>query len=222
MLSKSAKENRILLWRIKGFSSSRPVPGPDVYLPAKKTPHPETRSAFGAGWQQLLAFDIPGCKEFYNRFGLFHMPSQRPVVAHATLNGRMLFWDLQRLEDGVPGTAEGRNTRKRRRKAGGGTIDSNPSDTGSLEPLSKSSNGTPDLEPEKGAESLDTPFKKQKPHKSIPLKDLKTANQCSWSRGGEWCVAVGGDGTMCLFRRWVEGRPKPTGQNFGRFTLEPS
>lgn len=106
------------------------------------------------------------------------------------------------LEAGAVGNAGGRKPAgKRKAKTVASTVDSRSSDAGSIELSSKSSNGTPDLEPEKTGDSLGTPFKYQKAHKSIRLNDLRMANRSSWSVGGEWCVVSGGEQTISLLHR---------------------
>ncbi|KAF2180561.1 WD40 repeat-like protein [Zopfia rhizophila CBS 207.26] len=49
-------------------------------------------------------------------------------------------------------------------------------------------------------------------HKTVMVPKITfTVRQLSWSRGGEWCVAVGDHGMIAIFTRWEEGIPEPTG-----------
>ena len=200
IISKAAKENRILLWRIMGFSSERPVPDPKTFLPAKRTSFPETRSAFGEGWHQLLTFDLPDNPDYWIRFGLFHGPDRHPILAAGNQANHVFFWDLENLEKGVIGhdTLEvpvAKRKRKRRIKA---RVIASESES------SKSSTGTPGSEFDNIGQPLGTAFKKQKAHssKTVPF----SPTQIAWSRGGDWCAMVGHNLTICLFHRW-DGKP---------------
>jgi polycomb protein EED len=51
---------------------------------------------------RLLQFDVPGCEQFYMRFGLFsplYTPIQHPVLAICNSRSKIFFWDLRRLEE---------------------------------------------------------------------------------------------------------------------------
>ncbi|KAI9799518.1 MAG: hypothetical protein M1833_004040 [Piccolia ochrophora] len=105
ILSKCAREDLIVLWRVTGFSSSLPPPPPST----APTTHErlETRSAFGDGYERLIQFSCPGTEPFYMRFGLFHpnlsYPPQytptftHPVLAMGNVNSKISFWDFQQL-----------------------------------------------------------------------------------------------------------------------------
>ncbi|KAI9677768.1 MAG: hypothetical protein M1829_002540 [Trizodia sp. TS-e1964] len=103
ILSKAAKEEKIVLWRIEGFSSSLPPPAPES-APSAYEWH-ETRSAFGGGFERLLQFATPGTNPFFMHFGLFSQPNKHPVLAMGNQRGNVYFWDLQRLEH-WPATAD--------------------------------------------------------------------------------------------------------------------
>lgn len=115
ILSKSARENCILLWRICGFTPSvvasgagaatSTTPPPSSSAPTAAASHnAETRSAWAASTRDdpafalLLTLDMPGCDSFYMRFALLTAPHPHPVVAAANERGRVFFWDLARLE----------------------------------------------------------------------------------------------------------------------------
>lgn len=186
-----------------------------MHLPAHTTESPETRSAFGSGWQQLLTLDSPNCSAYYMRFGLFHAPSNHPILAIGNARQQVFFWDLQSLEQGITGPDErdfegdGHSAKKRKGK-GKARADVLRSSRGesvmpSASSMAQSSAGAGSPMPgsERGTTSLGTPFKHHKAHKCIdlPMPGLN-ASQCAWSTGGEWCVLVGSTGTVCLLQRW--------------------
>ncbi|KAI9800844.1 MAG: hypothetical protein M1825_003627 [Sarcosagium campestre] len=102
ILSKCAREGFIVLWRIIGFSSASPPPGPD----AAPTTHEqrETRSAFGAGYERLLQFACPATDPFYMRFGLFHGAGLHHVLAMGNVHSKIFFWDFAALVACAEGT----------------------------------------------------------------------------------------------------------------------
>ena len=119
IISRAAKENSILIWKIDNFTSNRPPPTYDqAPIPPSqitnrlnaKTTAPllpglanETNSAWGGSFTRLIQLAQPNSELFYIRFSLFHAPSKRPILAAGNQRSRMYFWDLQRLEEtGVP------------------------------------------------------------------------------------------------------------------------
>ncbi|OCL12553.1 hypothetical protein AOQ84DRAFT_360531, partial [Glonium stellatum] len=58
----------------------------------------------------------------------------------------------------------------------------------------------------KASVGVGDPFHPIPAHKSVVVGKVTFAmRQISWSRGGEWAVAVGDQGMICLFRRWEDG-----------------
>lgn len=99
---KGGNKNEILLWKIDGFDSDQPPPE-DPPIPA---PEQQTRSAFPhddkyRGFHRLLTFSIPQTDRFYHRFGLLQVPDVRPILCMGTQESQYLFWDMQRLEEGI-------------------------------------------------------------------------------------------------------------------------
>lgn len=95
----------IVLWGIEGFSSRDPPP-PQSTAPTAYDPSRLTRSAFSpsispAGpvfYTRILEFDTPGCgPQFFMRFRLHCVPDQNQVLAFCNANGRIFFWDFERL-----------------------------------------------------------------------------------------------------------------------------
>lgn len=49
-------------------------------------------------YTRLLELDTPGCgPQFFMRFRLHHAPGQNPVLAFCNANGKVFFWDFERL-----------------------------------------------------------------------------------------------------------------------------
>lgn len=128
VLSKSAQENKIVLWRINGFDSRLPPPSKD--LAPKAQEHLDSRNGFmrthdvlpnginrfdtkdelsdEAAFTRLLEFDAPNCVSFYMRFEILQ-PSPifadlHPVLAIANEVSQLLIWDLEALSRGYNGT----------------------------------------------------------------------------------------------------------------------
>ncbi|KAF2201538.1 WD40 repeat-like protein [Delitschia confertaspora ATCC 74209] len=115
VLSRASKEKTILLWKPDNFSSARPPPtSTSVPIPPSKiakvslNPNPHsmpsfsstsTYSAWSGTFTRLLQFDQPHSEFFYLRLGLFHEWGKRPMLAAGNQKGKLLFWDLQRLEE---------------------------------------------------------------------------------------------------------------------------
>lgn len=204
ILSRSAKENKILLWKIDGFSSSGAVPAASAAPPPTSGSAIGTRSAFGGRFQLLLQFDAPATTLFYMRFGLFHQPHKHPILAMGNEKSKLFFWDLQRLEEG--GAADGKDEpafklprRKGRGDALGETREQSIVSNASSGAVSSSNSSAP---PEKKFTVRD-PFALVAAHKAVTVPKIGFAvRQIAWSNGGEWCVAVGDCGMICLFRRW--------------------
>ncbi len=101
VLSRACHEDIIVLWRIEGFSSDDPIPGPSS-APTTSDTERLTRSAFAPAtssqYSRLLQFHTPGCgHQFYLRFKLFHQKDKNPVLAFGNAHSEIYFWDLARL-----------------------------------------------------------------------------------------------------------------------------
>ncbi|GME52513.1 hypothetical protein GTA08_BOTSDO08672 [Neofusicoccum parvum] len=242
VLSRSAKENQIFLWKIDGFNSNSPPPplstaglneaygisNPEESIDA----YGSTSSAFGKRFQRLLSFDTPVTSLFYNRFSLFHMPNKHPILVIGNEKSKFMWWDLQRLEEAtdgdsktttpgadsvfrvpnkrkraerdVPGLGMGRGMLMQREES----IASNASSgivstaTGSSA-QSSNSNGGPTRKTNKKSWAVSDPFAPVPSHKNIIIPKMTfCTRRIAWSVGGEWAVAVGDYGMVCLFRRW--------------------
>ncbi|KAF2662679.1 WD40 repeat-like protein [Lophiostoma macrostomum CBS 122681] len=126
IISRAAKENTILLWKIDNFSSndSPPASPPLPHSPIVQsrtpvrvpvTPLSGTRSAWGGKFQRLLQFEYPQTDPFYMRFGLLHELGMHPVLAAGNTKSKIFFWDLQVLEEaGLGENVPGAGKKKKR------------------------------------------------------------------------------------------------------------
>lgn len=105
ILSRACHNEVIVLWGIEGFSSSD-LPPPQSAAPTPYDPSRLTRSAFSTSvapagpvlYTRIMELDTPGCgPQFFMRFRLHHAPGQNPVLAFCNANGRVFFWDFERL-----------------------------------------------------------------------------------------------------------------------------
>lgn len=49
-------------------------------------------------YTRIMELDTPGCgPQFFMRFRLHHAPGQNPVLAFCNANGKVFFWDFERL-----------------------------------------------------------------------------------------------------------------------------
>ena len=206
ILSKCAKECKIVLWRIEGFDSSAPVPPSD----AAPSTHVfrETRSAFGGGYQRLLQFETVDTTPFYMRFSLFSQPFKAPVLVIGNEKSKVFFWDLQRLEtwtekDDVrprfPAKKNSKQPSVGQREASVASTMSSSVQPGSNDSQSSAGSGFPRSKERYGVED---PFKAIKPHKSLTVPKIEfAARRAAWSVGGEWLLVVGDQGMIAAFHR---------------------
>lgn len=201
VISKACRENKILLWKITGFSSSKPLP-PRTSAPTIQG-HSETRSAFsdcsaGGGFQVLLTFGLTAADPFWMRFGLFHQPSSHPMLAMGNMKGRISFWDLKLLEDGVVDKI----------KDGVGSAGAGPRGRGKGKARITARDESVDSASSTAADAngLRGPFARLAPHKIVIAEpgNAFSTRQSAWSLGGEWCVVVGNAGTISVLRRWEQ------------------
>ncbi len=212
ILSKCAREGKIVLWRIQGFSSSAPPPSPEA-APIARLQEP-TRSAFGDGYERLLQFQLPKVEPYYIRFNVFAQPFKHAVLAAGNNESTVYFWDLQQLIDWAPNTtlpfsvptpttittaAATTTTRMKGHGQGRGQ-------TKAAAALSTVSNKSADKPGP--AHDLSNPFKLVPAHAqktvAFPKQPRKrfAVRQVAWSVGGEWMVSVGDDSTLAIFGRW--------------------
>ncbi|RPA87497.1 WD40 repeat-like protein [Ascobolus immersus RN42] len=200
IISKSAAEFRIVLWRITNFSSALPP------LPRSAAPTApelgETRSAYGGTYERLLQLHIPFTDPFYMQFGLFQKAHMSTLLAMGTTNGLIYFWDLGRFERtgrGVKGVLE--PTEAQRLVALEEGVEKKPR-----------KRAIPIGRPKEKESELDDPQAVYDPHltEEIPVtgRDTKrsgtTVRQCAWSPGGRYMIAVGDDRLIAVFERDLE------------------
>jgi polycomb protein EED len=225
ILSHACREDKIILWKIDGFSSDNveipnaPVPTSSaitsrtpVTVPANSTS--STRSAWGGRFQRLLQFELPTTDQFYMRFSVFHELGQHPILAAGNEKSKAFFWDLERLENS--GTGEIRNEIDKSIPLGlpqhvrEGSASSNASSA-----VSVGSGTTTKTKRKKTKEQprvdrgIADPFHSIKAHKIIEIPKYLPFpfRQFGWSRDGQWCVGVGDHGSIIVFHRWEKGVP---------------
>ena len=124
VLSKAAKEHKIVLWRITGFNSA--LPPPPTSTAPKSQEHLETRNGFmrtarvsidddvfedenekstiTAPFSRLLEFKNEHSTLFYMRFGLLRpnqmFPDLHTVLSAGDTFSKLRHWDLERLISG--------------------------------------------------------------------------------------------------------------------------
>jgi polycomb protein EED len=221
IFSHAAREDKIILWKIDGFSSdSTKIPDAPittslaissrtpVTIPANSTSG--TRSAWGDRFQRLLQFDLPNTDQFYIRFSLFHELGRHPVLSAGNEKSKAFFWDLHRLEEAGIG-AEGAGSKVHLglpRHVREGSVSSNASSavsTGSGTTKNKRKK-VKELPKDRG---IADPFLSIKAHKiiEIPKYTAFPFRHFNWSRDGQWCVGVGDSGLINVFHRWAKGVP---------------
>ncbi|RFU35641.1 hypothetical protein B7463_g737, partial [Scytalidium lignicola] len=198
ILSKAANENCIVLWSIKGFSSSNPPPLPSS-APTTHDAQRDTRSAFSpptssdnpsSQYTRLLQFAIPDSEIICMRFGLFQgYNGSNPVLAMCNTGSKVFFWDLSR-----------KDTVSRIRE------DSPPSESSSTH-ADKDPSGSSEVV--KSIEIWDRRYNMGEPlhsiqaHKEEVVKSLAfVGRQVAWSSGGEWCIVAGSASVVAVLQRW--------------------
>ncbi|KAF1913183.1 WD40-repeat-containing domain protein, partial [Ampelomyces quisqualis] len=226
IFSHACRENKIILWKIDGFSSDSssipdaPVPTSTairsttpVTVPANSTS--TTRSAWGGRFQRLLQFHLPNTYQFYIRFSIFHELGRHPILAAGNERSKAFFWDLQRLEDAGTGDDGSQGSRagplglpQHIREA---SVSSNASSamsagSGTTKTKTKKKKKTKEQPLDKG---IADPFLSIRAHKIIEVPKYLAFpfRHFSWSRDGQWCVGVGDSGLVNVFHRWEKGVP---------------
>ncbi|KAH8728952.1 WD40-repeat-containing domain protein [Phaeosphaeriaceae sp. PMI808] len=227
IFSHASREEKIILWKIDGFSSDRDDL-PDAPIPTSKTTtsrtpviipansHSSTRSAWGGRFQRLLQFDLPDITGFYLRLSLFHEVGRHPILVAGNEKSKAFFWDLQKLED--CGTGED-NTQDEGpeeiplglpRHVRDGSIASTASSTVSTgSSTTKTKAKTKKAKAKTPDHGIGDPFVSIQAHKIIEIPKYNTFafHQFAWSRDGQWCVGAGGGGMINVFNRWEKGVP---------------
>lgn len=193
ILSKAAKESRIVLWAIEGFTS-RAVPPTAAEAP---TTHEwrETRSAWGGGFERLCQFEITKTDPFFMRFGLFTRAGCHPVLAMGSTTGRVNVWDLCRTEVFAKLPLADGETPPSESPAGELRVQSVGTGINELGRGLKISEGKKDV--------LGDPYGVVKPHHFFDIQKVKTTiRHIAFSQGGEYMVMVGEGSMISICKRW--------------------
>ncbi|KAF2125082.1 WD40 repeat-like protein [Dothidotthia symphoricarpi CBS 119687] len=219
IFSKAAREGKIILWKIDGFTSETdivpPAPIPTssavkskttVTIPKNHTSN--TRSAWGGRFQRLLQFDLPNTPEFYMRFSVFSGLGRHPVLVAGDAKSKVSFWDLQRLEKSDIGEEMLKlpvGLAHHIRDESSASDAPSAASAGSGASKTKRKKTTSQYR-DKG---ISDPFFSIKPHKTVVVPKYVefSFRQFAWSDNGEWCVGVGDHGLINVFHRWQKGVP---------------
>ena len=172
ILSKSSREGKIVLWHIHGFDSQRKYDNNTPLLsPPTTHEYKETRSAFGEGVERLMQFDIRHCEPWFMKFGVHGSPV-----------------DPSKLTQHVVGP-------------GVGTFLAMGNSNGNVYIWELSAYEKDVVKSEGSGKTLSDPFTLMKPHTTLTIPKLKKMiRMMAWSSSGEWLVAVGDMGLLCLWQ----------------------
>ncbi|KAI5838728.1 WD40-repeat-containing domain protein [Morchella snyderi] len=179
VLSKAAKESRIVLWAIQGFTS-RVDP---AAWGAPPTTHEfrETRSVFGAGFERLAMFECRDTEPFFMRFGFFGARGLHPVLAMGSTLGRVNMWDLCRTE-------------MFRKESGSRGREESVGSAGGEVPLGVKV---------KVVDDVSDPFGLVRPHHFLDIPKVRSpVRHIAFSVGGEYMVMVGEQSMITVCKRW--------------------
>jgi polycomb protein EED len=218
ILSHAVREEKIVLWRIDGFSSNRTTPPAPVPVSSALRSTTQvivaahsassTRSAWGGRFQRLLQFELPQTNIFYMRFNIFHQMGRHPILVAGNEKSKVFFWDLQRLEESDTGDSASRvlpaHVARHIREG---------SSTSNASSATSAGSGASKLKVKKAREPLydggiGDPFRPIRAHKAVEvLRKGPAIRQFDWSTDGQWCVGTGDEGLIHVFSRWETGVP---------------
>lgn len=178
ILSKAAKEHRIVLWSIQGFTSRL---DPEAWgSPPTTHEFRETRSVFGPGFERLVMFECKDTEPFFMRFGFFGAKGLHPILAMGSTMGRVNMWDLCRTE-------------MFRKESGEGREESVGSAGGEM-PLGVKI---------KVVDDVTSPFGLVRPHHCVDIPKVRSPiRHIAFSVGGEYMVMVGEQSMITVCKRW--------------------
>lgn len=97
IVSKCANDDKVVLWKITGFSSAdRP---PEYHACPTKHERAPTISAFGPGYERLMQLRHSKLRPYFMRFGFVNTHDDRAMLALGMADGEVSFWDLSRLDE---------------------------------------------------------------------------------------------------------------------------
>ncbi|KAI9830663.1 MAG: hypothetical protein M1826_004492 [Phylliscum demangeonii] len=195
VLSRCAREGKIVLWRIDGFHSDQSPPTPDEA--PTSTEYQATLTSFGEGYERLLQFETPHADPFPMRFGLFQAPFREAILAMGNTRGTVFFWAFDHLRASLirhPASPEPATRKRRRSSSADGKM---KAPRANVSTSISTSTSPADID-------LSHPIPA---HQLVDLKkDGFVMRQLAWSVGGEWMVAVGGQGGIAVFHRPLPAR----------------
>jgi polycomb protein EED len=192
ILSKSANENKIVLWAIQNFNSKLPPP------PAEKVPttheYRAVRSAFGGTFERILQFKVDDALPFFMRPALFAQPGYHPILAMGNSSGKVFLWDLYMIEMYGRGAGLGGSEPESAR-------DSSTPGVGT--PASGGGGGGGGGKVNIKRDDISELFGVVRPHHTLDLKQAKsTIRHIAFSLDGKYMVVVGENSTITICKRW--------------------
>ncbi|KAG9231205.1 WD40-repeat-containing domain protein [Amylocarpus encephaloides] len=203
ILSRSEREDRLVLWSITGFDSTLPPPT-ESEAPSLKDEKTLTRSFFappaitpGASpqYSRLLTFANPKSELVWIRHGFFPgSPTTNSILACGNEVGELLFWDLARLSEHHEAITKGTYEDDEKR----------PGFMALSRKKTKGQNGREEMlersrrkwdrrygigDPERGLEA----------HRTVDCDRSVCLRGVGWSADGRWCVAVGDQSTFVVY-----------------------
>lgn len=194
ILSKAAREGKIVLWAIQNFSSKGDPP-PRESAP---TTHEwrETRSVFGGTFERILQFETPYTEPFFMHFGLLCKPSMHPILAMGSTTGKAHLWDFNMIETHGTGPIVDGACREDR----GATANTSSERAGSTVSSVVAGKGFRLKE-----DDISDLFGLIKPHHTLDVPKYKsTIRDIGFSLDGRYMVLVGENSHISVCRRWVK------------------
>jgi polycomb protein EED len=172
ILSKCSREGKIVLWQIHGFDSQRKYEDTSkIIQPPTTHEWKETRSAFGGPVERLMQFDIHHCEPWYMKFGVFSSPVDPVKLPNLVGPGLGTYLAM-----------------------GNGQGQVYVWDLAAYE-ITVSQKG------DQLGKTLTDPFTLMKPHAILTVPKLrKMIRMMAWSVWGDWLVAVGDTGLLCVWQ----------------------
>lgn len=160
---------------------------------------------------------MPHTNQFYIRFSLFHELGHHPILVAGNEKSKTFFWDLQRLENsgtGESSTGDDKLYAGKELPLGLPRHVREGSSASTASSAISAGSGNTKMKQKKVKEvvrdrGISDPFRSIKAHKIVETPKYKAFafRHFSWSRDGQWCVAVGDCGTINVFSRWEKGVP---------------
>ena len=208
ILSRSAQENKVVLWLIQNFNSKEPTP---PYEEAPTThEYRDTRSAFGGTFERIMQFSTPDAHPFFLRFGFFTHPHMHPVLAMGNIHGKIFLWDLTTIEEYGRGGGwdddhhhQHHHTTNCNREGSTSSCSTTTTTTAGMSALTVGGPGSGSRSAHPKRDDISDVFAVIKPHLTLDIPKFKgTIRHIAFSLAGNYMVAVGDQGHISISKRW--------------------